>query len=904
MTGLTLGDSYREWYMSFLFPAVKTKRPAMDTKKIDPSVRGSIAPLSLGLNRVVPKVAWVGNTIALWSHAHADEPKAWYYRMCAMHLLSIGEGSALTRIIQDGKTIWQGRLTPDNFPSGSQLALPSGEGVIRVYWGGNDPTITKTYNTVDSNLAAYTGVSSRYPYMFYLVWDTKWLGQQKTWPSLEYEIEVNPQRTTLFGKPSVYNVTNIPTLVTYSLSCSVTEYRRRYTTFYDIIHDIIFDFGSFYYYVIEIETTDSDASNIDEGSYMTGTINGVSFSSVVVSVSENSGTFTISIQDKIPDAWIGRTGTLTFKNPLINDNNYYLGINPIALIYQLLFETYPHGLGQSTDRYNLTDMEAIFDYFATAGNIFPASLYLRDGKSFTDGISSVMQDAGILMGWDCVTGKYRFTRPTSTDVATEIPVEFFNHDDAEFETAYDQLDPELRIYSFTDVGRKFTDSTILVTNDGKTKYAEVPNAKKVEMETVRESVTASMVAAYREREAYTRTEIDQKLSKSLLTLLPGGLFSFEDIPGKFRLIEKQIIPDNATIKSLFKEDVYSELSPFVQKEISGLFPSNSLGAEINVQDVLLEANRYINPDTNGIFVLSVRSHPQILGYIPFISNNDSTYTELETQRIFAVGGELSEAIAATGVSIMTDSIKFTVNGPDINTVQDLSSEANKVAWKNGEQMCLIGDEIFFLRGITPVEGEDATYTLDGLIRARLGTVKAAHSIGDEILIFSADSIQLLSSTLLVAGSTIYAKSQPFAYSGAVDLSEIDPISINYAGGGYRPLPPINLSTVDRTRGFVSGTDVSFRWGYRSVVGGAGAGLGLSDKIYNAPLPEGYFRLEFRTTGGTLIRTVDNLTSAVYTYSDTNRISDFSGNSFKVRVYNILNGLVSDYDEIAVTPAGA
>lgn len=894
--------------MSFLFPAPKNKKAAMDTKMIDPSVRGSIAPLSLGLNRVVPKVAWVGNTIALWSHAHADEPKAWHYRMSAMHLLSIGEGNALTRIVQEGKTIWQGRLTPDNFPSGSQLDLPSGEGVIRVYWGGNDPLITKTYNTIDTNLAAYTGVSSRYPYMFYIVWDTKWLGQQKTWPSLEYEIEVNPQRTTLFGKPSIYDVTYFPTLVTYTISCTIPPITRTIFETFKFYGDRTYIFH-YYTNTSQIVTLDESVNNIIPGSYISGTINGVAFSSIVISVSVADGItvpegYVIVIKDAIPSAWLEHSGTLTFKNPLINDNTLYLGINPIAIIYQLLFETYPHGLGQSTDRYNLTDMEAIFDYFATPGNVFPASLYLRDGKSFQDGISSVMKDAGILMGWDCATGKYRFSRPTSTDVATEIPVESFNHDDAEFETAYDQLDPELRIYSFIDVGRKFTDSTILVTNDGKTKYAEVPNAKKVEMETVRESVTASMVAAYREREAYTRTEIDQKLSKSLITLLPGGLYSFEGIPGKFRLVEKQVIPDNAAIKSMFKEDVYSELSPFIQKEISGLFPSNSMGAEINVQDVLLETNRYLNPDINGVFVLSVRPHPQIIGYTPYLSNNDSTYIEMKTQRIFAVGGELSEAIAATGVSIMTDSIEFTVNGPDITTVQDLSSEADKVAWKSGEQMCLIGDEIFFLRGITPVEGEDATYTLDGLIRARLGTVKAAHSIGDEILIFSADSIQLLNSGLLVAGSTVYAKSQPFTNLSVLDLSEIDPIEIDYAGGGYRPLPPINLSTVDRTRGFVSGTDVSLRWGYRNVVGGAGAGLGLSDEIYNAPLPEGYFRLEFRTTGNTLIRTVDNLTAAEYTYPDATRISDFSGNSFKVRVYNVLNGLVSEYDEVTITPAGA
>lgn len=879
--------------MSFLFPKVKTPKPEIDRRVIEPSVRGSICPLSLGVNRVSPVIGWVGNTVITVREEDSggkgggggDSTYTYIYSMSGMHLLSIGEGAAITRISQGGKSIFEGRLTPDNLASGAEYSLGA-EGTFRVYWGGNNPAIAKTYNMVDARLAGFTGVSSRYPYMFYIVWDTKTLGEQKTWPNLEYEIQVNPQLTTLFGESSLFDMSSD----SYSVTCDIDAPARH----------LINRFGREFYYnnISVIMTTNVNAAYFKTGWLFSGTINGVSFSSSIIEIIKSGSVYSIATKEALPSAWYEKTGTIVFSS------NVQKGVNPIAIIYQLLFETYPHGLGLSTTYYNLADMETLFDYFRATGTALPASIYLKEGQSHRDGISAVMQDAGILMGWDCVTGKYRFTRPLSTDVATEIPEESYNLGNTELETDYDQLDADLRTYNFIDANRKFMDSTILVTDDGKGEYTDYPNAKKTELKIVRDLSTASMVAAYRDREDYGRSSIDITIPKSLLILLPGGLFSFENLPGKYRLIEKQVIPDNASIKAEFKEDVYSELSPYVIKEPSGLFPSDSLGAELDLQTALFEVSRYTHPDTQGVFFIRVRANPQIVGTFPYISNNDITYNQLEVLNTYVVGGELSEAIDATGAAILTSSPEFTVNGPDVLSVLDLSSEDDKVAWKNGEQMCLIDNELFFLRGITPVVGVDAGYTLDGLIRARLGTAKAAHSTGAKIYIFKASALKIINSTLLVAGSTIYAKSQPYSVSSTVELSDAEAVSITYSGGGYRPLPIVNLSTADRTRGFVVGTDVSIRWGYRNVVGGAGAGLGLSDEVYNAPLPEGYFKLEFRTTGGTLVRTVDNILTAAYTYPDADRISDFSGNSFKIRVYNILNGLVSEYDEITITPAGA
>lgn len=881
--------------MSFLFPAQKQNKPALDTSLVEPSVRGTLLPLSMGLNRVSPVIGYVGNTLVLYSHAHADEPKQYYYLDSGLHFLSIGQGKALTRIIKDGKTVFDSYITPTTHPAGTTITIPATyfSDSFRVYWG--DAT-----QPVDTVLAGLTGIASSYPYIMYIVWDRISLGTSKKWPTIEYEIFVAPQQTTLFGNDPIYNRNlNAPS---ESVVCDISE-----VTF------VVRDTYKFYdgrvttYYRVEsvITTTDPNIINVQAGWVLEGTVNSVWWRTIVTGITEDAGVYTITTQDTIPTAWEGfNDQTLSFEQSSVTLVSSPLGINPIAVLYQLLFETYPHGLGQPTSLYNLTDMETLFDYFATMATHTPISIYLNQGKSIKDGINMVLQDCGISMAWDCTTGQYRFRKPLSTDTINVIPEGLYSLSDGYEEIDYSVLAPDILAYSYKDAFRRFKDSTILVTDDGNTQLSDNPNVKKVSLDTVRDIDTASFVASYKDKENTKINSLSVGLSKYLLTYLPGDLFSFEGMYGNYRLVEKQDIPDNAKMPCEFYRDVYSQPAPFVAKKPSGLFPESALGVAEDLFVRLLEINRFTNKDRNGVVLLRVRQHHQIQGTLPFLSVNDVTYTEYGEQQYAVAGGVLTETIAASGQAIIEIGPKFNTYGPDISTVLDLSSEDDIPSWKSGMQVALIDDELFFLRGVTAVEDEDATFTLDGLIRARLGTNYAAHSIGATVYIFNLESLTILAPSYLSAGTTVYGKSVPFTSIETADISDIDAVTLAYKGGGYRPLPCVNLNTVDLTSGYVSGTDVSLKWNYRNVSGGAGVGLDVSDAVYYQPLPEGYFKLEFLTTGNTLVRTVTDLTDPAYVYSDANRISDFGSASFKVRVYNILNGLSSEYDEVTITAAGA
>ena len=856
----------------------------MDNSVVEPSLRGTIVPLSLGINRITPVIGYVGDTKIIKKQADSGGKGGMFgggggegqetitYYQSALHILSIGEGAELTRIIQGGKTIFDTVITPSSHPSGSQLTTPGGS-VFRIYWGEDGQVI-------DSKLASLTGVATRYPFMLYIVWNRKKLGDRKVWPNLEYEVFVKTQQATLFGNDPIIDESIDP----FNLSCSVTGLSRIF---------VDSDLGGYYTNESVITTTSGSGANVEVGYQVTGTIAAVTYTALITEVSESGGTYTFRTQSPIPSAWYSGSGTLSFKAGISK------GLNPAAILYQLLFETYPHGLGVDITDYNLTDLEEVFDYFALTATLFPASLMIKSSKSIRDGLGMVLQDCGISMSWDSETSQYRFIRMATTDTPTTINAEFFDMGDrATLDSAYAVLDPALRTYRFVDSNRKYKDSTIVTTDDGRAKYTGMPNTKKISMDTVRDLLTASLVSAYRDRENFVRANFTTKLSKEKAGSLLGGLFNFEGVTGNFRLAGKTIVPDDSTVKATFVEDAYSEVTSFVEKKASGLFPGESSGAEEDVLVGLQEISRFTNPDENGVFVVRVRQSFLIQGMVPFLSDSDVTYKQFDAQSQYAVGGKLLDEISDVGPAIDESSPEFSITGPDAAAVLDLTASDDEARWRSGEQLCVIGSELFFLRGISPT-ATPGEYSLEGLIRARWGTVRATHAVSDNLIIFRAADIKVLKATFLIAGTDVYAKTVPFTAVDIMDISEITAEMITYQGGGFRPHTPINLNTEDRTGGFESGVDTTFVWGYRNTTGGAGAGLGFSDDPYNNPLPEGYFRLEFLTTGDTIVRTVDLLTVPTYEYSNANRSSDFGGNDFKVRVYNILNSLESEFDELEV-----
>jgi len=162
----------------------------LDDSKSQPSKRGILTTTLLGRMRVGPVIGFVGQRRITKEKAPGgggkggggSAPKTTIYNEVGMHIISIGKGRKIKGIYQGGKQILEDEISSTTTASGDTVDLEN-EGSFRVYWGEDS-------QPVDTGLAGYTGVSSSYPHIFYIVWDDKRLGQNAVWPQIEYDVEV------------------------------------------------------------------------------------------------------------------------------------------------------------------------------------------------------------------------------------------------------------------------------------------------------------------------------------------------------------------------------------------------------------------------------------------------------------------------------------------------------------------------------------------------------------------------------------------------------------------------------------------------------------------------------------------------------------------------------------------
>lgn len=194
-----------------LFSALRRTRNRsnlLETEKPPPLVeRGSAVPLVLGVERLSGMLIWEepdrvefedlsggAGGKGIGSAPGGLNEVIYSY---GQHLICVGPGSRLTRIAQDGKTIWPKRgefpegITPATAPSGTSFDCRNAdngasEGSFRIYWGEIDQPVDALLSGTKKGAATNDGFS------MHVVWDSKRLGGTRTWPTLEYDVHVQP----------------------------------------------------------------------------------------------------------------------------------------------------------------------------------------------------------------------------------------------------------------------------------------------------------------------------------------------------------------------------------------------------------------------------------------------------------------------------------------------------------------------------------------------------------------------------------------------------------------------------------------------------------------------------------------------------------------------------------------
>lgn len=860
----------------------KQPKTPLDDNRTEPSARGTLLGVMNGHYRIGPVIGTVGNRytkdekLSGGGKGGGSDPTQTVYYESGWHLLNNGEGRTLRRIYQAGKPIWQGEISPTSHPSGTSVDLGT-EGRFYVYWGEID-------QPVNTGLSELIGVNSRWPKTFYIWWETKRLGTSAVWPSLEYEITCAPYDT---GKITDDNFFVLDQggyqNIAFEVYTKIVYHRNGRRT---------------YHYWDRLRIPDPTAvPDLIEGMDINieDTLGNVIFRAEITSIDRDATHTYIYFNNSLPltafDSTVTSSGWYSSTELLNSDAFTNQGANPAASLDQFLFRKTPFGAGFDPTLFDnsLQDISTLM-----VSEEMSCTSLMRSGRSWQDGMASIMQDMGLLMVMDPATGLYGFKALRDDPSVTSISEDYYSKSSMEISYAYSVLASDSRVFTYKDSARNFADSTLPAHRDSKAIHGADPNVKSVALETITSYIPASKVVARRDSEESVNGSTGVDINY-LLNPVVGEAVTLDGFDTVYRVLTVETNPDEAFRAVGLIEDAYISGGDFTEIPPIGVSALNRKGVSPDTIVLTAEVNRFLNPNTHGYHVFRIRYDRLATGGYVYHSPDNLSYS-LNGEAQSVTGGFLTESLPDTTGVFVEVGPEFEFLGEDIDKVRDLSSSTEE--WTAGNQMCLIGGELFFLRSITAVGGD--TYRLDGLLRARYGTGLGDHSPNDVLVIFTPSDLDIFYDTWVLPGQDIYTKVLPFNSNSSTAIEDIIAVDISpYQGGGYRPLPPENLNTLNEASAWISGDDVELRWDYKNASSLTGAGFSLSDEPSEVALPEGYFRVEI-LNGTTVVRTEEVLVNT-FTYTQANMITDFGSEptTFNVQVVEILNGLTSDADSATI-----
>ena len=895
-----LGYMALSFALSYIAGRLLAKKSGLkidDDKPTTLTTRGSYANFLIGLRRVGPVFTWAGDREIKKEKAGGGKggggsQKTEIFYEAGWHILcSNGPVRALHQIIQSGKIIFQGPITPDSHPSGSTINLGK-EGSFTIFWGEENQPINSFLGNANR-----VGIASRWPFFCYVVWNKKRLSGSPQWPVLDYVIDRRCEisETILTQTPSYYEPTRTLTGPTEFIFGHVNggEGTGHFIVAGDITNNfkpldhiqllgnsmpdgdyIIYDSETF---VIQVGTNPLNGAPIyatRSRIYLYGGVSGAN----------DSGTMQTYIEQ--PDD----------------------GLNPAHIVAEVLFAEWPQGLGidpnNSEEPWDIDSLEAFG--VDSDDQDMRASYVGRNGERASACLAAFLQDYGVMLPIDTHTGRLKFVLVREPvlplpNIALGAQVVAL----PEIETMHGERAVDKLVFKFADREHSFGDMTIAIDDDGQASFEENARSRVVECPTVVNFNSAAVISDRRSQEELAgATVVTYNAARGARTLIPGMAITMEGIADHLRVVGVEFDPLSSAVKLRCMVDYYgTQVTNFVNNPGGG--ETEFEPVEPDEQFSIVEVPEYLlGGDPMTIVIPRVRAHDQIIGADLWISRDNSTYNLVGTELNVQTGGVLTQQLDATDPKYEATSVTFDALGPDIATVLDLTGDDTN--WMLGRQvMVIVSDvvEICFVKKITSLGG--ASYRIDGLVRARYDTMRATHPIGSKVYIFEFTAIEFIQDLLLVPNEDLFAKTQPNASSGQLPLSSVAPDATVLRGKGTTPMDPIALHVTApfaAVHAYSAGNDIGVKWGYRSTqLPKTGAGLQSSGVVCGTSLPQGTFTLEFLTTGNVLKRTASQVAN-FYTYANADLVADFAGEpaAFKVRVTLTNGGFASDPIEITVT----
>lgn len=821
---------------SQLLAKKKKDTPFVDEAPPNFSTRGTFLPRILGRQKVGPVICWIGKR-------RYFTDLGWFES--GMHAVCIGPVRKMWAIRKSGKRIFLGPLDNRSHPSGSFFTCSDGS-QFRIYWGFSD-------QLPEFDLENELDFLSKWPYCCYIYWVQVPLGTSSpVWSQYEYEVECRV----------IENYTSAPGWIKQLKTELGTEE-------FHIAFDLGFPntqgpsgVGHLYFERFGTEGLDSAQALITGNQVRLDGPNEFLRGEYTVLYSEpaSGGVYTrVFFEETL--SWFG--------DPTLNWAQLYStegpeGVNKAAAVSEILFAKHPHGIGESQFWW---DMDSLNQWAALAKSERLAGHFkIIDGEEIISIIAQVLQDDGVALVQSTLNGKLAFVpvRNASTDDIPVIPLEAVsgrvpsNRIDRSRFLKYNQI-----VFVYDDKNNNFRKGTFTVNNDGVAIAEERASVDRIDIPTANDYDTAVVIGERRFQETVSdRTQHKVELGFAARKMTPATPLILEGINTLFRIWDiTHDVDSGKTALSLIKDYYGAPQSAFDGDDP----PGDGGGNDVLLSDLAMTwmelPEALAGYQNTQLFVARIRANEVTTSAEIWASLDDDTYVRLGTEFLNAAGGDsLSPALTPTGAMILEDGGTFTVRGPDIGSVLDLSGD--EAGWRGGAQLLILAratapsepGEICFVQGVEPVDA--TTYRLVGVIRARYGTKRLTMGGLNAIFILPLPSPTSFSTAFQdIANSRIYIKSQA---NGLTQLSleqEVDrelvlpgtrpPACSNlFANGGE--FNQIGLDWTDysiATNAFQTGDTIALRWTYRSFKNGlTGAGaLNAGDPVGEAP-PDASFLL--------------------------------------------------------------
>lgn len=577
------------------------------------------------------------------------------------------------------------------------------------------------------------------------------------------------------------------------------------------------------------------------------------------------------------------------------------GVNPAHAVLQLLFAKYPHGLDESQEDFDMNSLEecgVVFQNEHLALNV-----QARNGEKLQAILGTIMQDAGMFITLRDDKWQFRVLREESSVIT--IPKGALGRKLPEISKKHGTKETNKVVFQFRDRALNYKEQTINVDDDGNASLAEYARQDTVQMRNVTDLSVAGQVSnrRSREQELDEAAGIQVELQREAFDLTPGDVVRLPDDvkKGRFRVMETQPRQLSSVTRVGLKRDVFA----FQQSGVQFLKST----AEYIAPDVpddphskIWELPLILRDELGRFGVLVSRGSDRVERTDLWVSSTQSGYYHKGTIKNFAVGGELQSELPRRSkrTQILSEVIFKTIS-PDTNfpSVIDQVRE-----WRTGRLMMLIEEELFYIQDIARI-GNDL-WSAKRLIRARLGTEPRPHLEGAEVFVFTKNQIFPIQDPVLTPRNSTYFKTVPRTRQRALNVATA--LERQHFTEGYQEQPSrvINLRGDYRygySNAFKSTDDFTFKWSYlqrNNIRTGAGL-LDADGSPIRKQAPEERFTLVTRF-GSTIGRTVTDLTTNEYAYSNANLVSDFGTVPayFHVDVYSQYGAFTSPTESIKLT----